>query len=131
MGIDEEEKVFIVEFDGIKVKMKFGNILTTLVHSWVTTIHKSQGSQYKVAIVIADKSMTYQLNANLLYTGLSRATTFELVLTQAQTINNAMKKFANMERRSFLQEFLDEFNNTIIKLDYEDEIEEDDEEEIV
>ena len=131
VGIDEEEKVFIVEFDGIKVKMKFGTILTTLVHSWVTTIHKSQGSQYKVAIVIADKSMTYQLNANLLYTGLSRATTFELVLTQAQTINNAMKKFANMERRSFLQEFLDEFNNTIIKLDYEEEIEEDDEEEIV
>ena len=66
-----------------------------------------------------------------LYTGLSRATTFELVLTQPQTINSAMKKFANMERRSFLQEFLDEFNNTIIKLDYEDEIEEDDEEEIV
>lgn len=108
--INENEKVFIVEFDGIKVKIKFGNVLSQLVHSWVTTIHKSQGSQYKVAIVIADKSMTYQLNANLLYTGFSRAKEYMLVLTQAQTINRALKKIANMERRSFLQELLAMYN---------------------
>lgn len=108
--IDEEEKVFIVNFDGINVKIKFGNVLSTLVHSWVTTIHKSQGSQYKVVIIIADKSMTYQLNANLLYTGGSRAKEFELWLTQPNTINNAMRKYANMERRSFLQELLHYYN---------------------
>lgn len=110
IDIDEEEKVFIVEIDDVQVKMKFGTILTNLVHSWATTIHKSQGSQYDVVIVIADKSMTYQLNANLLYTGLSRAKKYMLVLTQAQTINRAMKKFANMERRSFMQELLDKYN---------------------
>jgi exodeoxyribonuclease V alpha subunit len=111
IDIDEEEKVLIIDIDGIKVKMKFGNILTNLVHSWVTTIHKSQGSQYPVVIVIADKSMTFQLNANLLYTGFSRAKEYMLVLTQASTINKAMKKFANMERRSFMQELLDMYNN--------------------
>jgi exodeoxyribonuclease V alpha subunit len=110
VDIDEAEKVFIVEIDGIQVKMKFGTILSNLVHAWVTTIHKSQGSQYKVVICIADKSMTYQLNANLLYTGLSRAKEYMLVLGQAQTINRAMKKFANMERRSFMQELLHAFN---------------------
>jgi exodeoxyribonuclease V alpha subunit len=110
VDIDESEKVFIVEIDGIQVKMKFGTILSNLVHAWVTTIHKSQGSQYKVVIVIADRSMTYQLNANLLYTGFSRAKEYMLVLGQAQTINRAMKKFANMERRSFMQELLHKFN---------------------
>jgi exodeoxyribonuclease V alpha subunit len=111
IDIDEAEKVFIVEIDGIQVKMKFGTILTNLVHAWVTTIHKSQGSQYKVVIVIADKSMTYQLNANLLYTGFSRAKEYMLVLTQAITVNRAIKKFANMERRSFMQELLHKFNS--------------------
>lgn len=111
IDIDDNDKVFIVEIDDIKVKMPFGTILTNLVHAWVTTIHKSQGSQYKVVILIADKSMTYQLNANLLYTGLSRAKEYELVLTQALTINRAMQKFANMERRSFLQELLDMYNS--------------------
>lgn len=111
IDIDEQEKVFIIEIDGIKVKMNFNNILTNLVHSWVTTIHKSQGSQYKVVILIADKSMKYQLNANLLYTGGSRAKEYELWLTQAETINYSIRKFANMERRSFMQELLDNYNN--------------------
>ncbi len=115
LDIDENEKVFIIEIDNIRVKMKFADVLTTLVHSWVTTIHKSQGSQYKVIILIADKSMSFQLNANLLYTGESRAKDFMLVLTQAITINKAMKKFANMERRSFLQELIHEFNDDINK----------------
>lgn len=110
IDIDTEEKVVIIEFDGIKVKMKFGVLLSNLTHAWVTTIHKSQGSQYKVVIAIADKSMTYQLNANLLYTGFSRAQNFELVLGQAEVINIAMEKFANMERKSFLQELLHLYN---------------------
>jgi exodeoxyribonuclease V alpha subunit len=125
IDIDDNEKVFIVEFDGIQAKMKFGTILTNLTHAWVTTIHKSQGSQYKVVIVIADKSMTYQLNANLLYTGLSRAKDYMLVLTQAQTINRAIKKFANMERRSFMQDLLYKFNvdtNEVIN-DYRENVE--------
>jgi len=113
IDINDEEKVFIVEIDDVQVKMKFNTILTNLVHSWVTTIHKSQGSQYDVVIVVADKSMTYQLNANLLYTGLSRAKKYMLVLTQAQTINRAMKKFANMERRSFMQEMLHMYNSNL------------------
>jgi exodeoxyribonuclease V alpha subunit len=123
IDIDDNEKVFIVEIDGIQVKMKFGTILTNLVHAWVTTIHKSQGSQYKVVIVITDKSMTFQLNANLIYTGFSRAKDFMLVLGQAETINRAIKKFANMERRSFLQEFLAMYNedrNEEIDHDYSD-----------
>lgn len=111
IDINDEKKSFVVEFDGIMVYMPQNTILTNLSHAWVTTIHKSQGSQYKVVIMIADKSMTYQLNANLLYTGLSRAKEYELVLTQSDTINRAMKKHANMERRSFLQEMLDMFNN--------------------
>ncbi|MGV4321293.1 AAA family ATPase [Bacillus mojavensis] len=110
VDIDESGKVFIIDFDDILVKVKFGVVLTNLTHSWASTIHKSQGGQYKVVIVVCDKSATFQLNANLLYTGFSRAQEYMLVLGQPTTINKAMDKFANMERRSFLQEMLDKFN---------------------
>lgn len=110
VDIDEVRKEFIIDFEGIVVRMKFANILMNLMHAWVTTIHKSQGSQYKVVITIIDKSMKFQLNANLLYTGLSRATQFLLVLGQAEAVNHAISKFANMERRSFLQEMLIDYN---------------------
>lgn len=129
--IDEEDKSFIIDFEGIVVKIKFGQILTQIIHSWVTTIHKSQGSQYKVVIVIIDKSAKFQLNANLIYTGFSRAKDFMLVLGQANAINHGIKKFANMERRSFLQELLHKFNGDTNEaiLGYEDVIEEEENEE--
>ncbi|UUV45896.1 RecD-like DNA helicase [Bacillus phage vB_BanS-Thrax1] len=110
VDIDEVQKVVIVDFEGIVVKIKFEVALSSLLHCWATTIHKSQGSQYQVVIVIVDKSMKYQLNANLLYTGVSRAKKFLLVLGQANAINHGISKFANMERRSFLQEMIDMFN---------------------
>jgi exodeoxyribonuclease V alpha subunit len=110
IDIYEDEKVFVIDFDGIYIKMKFDMVLTSLTHSWATTIHKSQGSQYPIVIVIVDKSMKYQLTANLLYTGFTRAQKFLLCLGQADAINHGIKKFANMQRRSFLQEMLHHFN---------------------
>jgi ATP-dependent exoDNAse (exonuclease V) alpha subunit len=110
LDIDEETKIIIVEFDGVNVKIKFEDALVTLLHCWSTTIHKSQGSQYEVVIMIIDKSMKYQLNANLLYTGVSRAKKYFLGIGQAEAINFGAKKFANMERKSFMQELLHKFN---------------------
>lgn len=107
-NINEEEKIVQIKMDEDIIEVGTNNMLGRFLHSWATTIHKSQGSQYKVVIVVADRSMTYQLNANLLYTAFSRAEDYMLVLTQALTINRAMRKFINMERRSFMQELLGE-----------------------
>lgn len=106
VDIDEKDKALVIDFEGIVIKMPFSDVLESIMHSWCITIHKSQGSQYKVAFVIADRSMLWQLNANLLYTGFSRAKEYMMVLTQPATINRAMTKFANMERRSFLKKLL-------------------------
>lgn len=111
IDIDEDEKVFIIKFDDIKIKMKFGTMLTNIVHAWVMTIHKSQGSQYDVVISITDRSSTYQLNANLMYVAWSRAKKYLLNLGQAETIGRAMGKFANMQRRSFLRDLLIDLND--------------------
>lgn len=127
IDIDEKDKCLIIDFEGIIVKMPFSSIMTNLIHSWAMTIHKSQGSQYKVVIVVADKSAKYQLNANLLYTGISRATNYVLLLSQAETIISSQNKFINMERRSFLMGMLQEdFDGK--ELDEAPEIQFDDEE---
>lgn len=70
--------------------------------------YNCQGSQYKVVLAIVDSSSTFQLNANLLYTGFSRATDYMLISGQAKAINIALQKFANLERRSFTRELLQE-----------------------
>lgn len=114
IDIDDVEKVFVIDFEGVIVKMSYSTILSSLMHSWVTTIHKSQGSQYKVVIVVVDKSAKFQLNANLMYTGFSRAKEFMLVLGQSDAVNHGITKFINMERRSFLQELLQSAKNGAI-----------------
>lgn len=113
IDIDEEKKLFVIDFDGIIVKLTFDNVRDKLVHSWCLSIHKSQGGSFKVVIVIIDKSMKFQLNANLIYTGFSRAQQYMLVLGQANAINYGIRKFANIERRSFLKELLIEFDEKI------------------
>lgn len=110
IAVDEKEKEMVIDFEGIHVKMKFETVLKTIIHAWCMTIHKSQGSQYDVVITILDKSMKFQLNANLIYTAWSRAKKYLLTLGQADAINHGLKKFANMERRSFMQEMLHQFN---------------------
>ncbi|MFS0905768.1 AAA family ATPase [Priestia aryabhattai] len=117
LDINIPGKFMVVDFDDIHVKMKFETVPTNLIHSWATTIHKSQGSQYKVVIVIIDKSMKRQLNANLIYTGFSRPKDYMLTLGQAEAINHGVKIFANMERRSFLQELLQQFGNADEKIE--------------
>jgi len=109
--IDEFNKEFVIDIDGNLIKMKFKKVITNIIHSWSMTIHKSQGSQYPVSIMVADKSATRQLNSNLLYTGSSRAKKYMLIFTQPKTLHISMKKFENMERRSFLKELLLEKNN--------------------
>lgn len=110
IDIDLSQNKVIIEFDDIRVAISKGDMYSSIVHAYSMSIHKSQGSQFKVVILVADKSMSYQLNANLLYTGLSRAQQYQLVICQPEVINRSMKKFINMKRRSFLQEFIDKFS---------------------
>ena len=103
--IDDVEKEVIVDFGFDKVPMEY-KMLDQLLHAWCLTKHKVQGSSYKAVIAIADKSHKFQINANLIYTAFTRPEEYLVILTQAETINYAIKKVANLQRNTFLQEML-------------------------
>lgn len=106
VNVNNDEGYVLVEIDDNTLKYDFKDAINTLRHAWCVTTYKAQGSQYKIVIALADKSSTYQLNANLLYTGFSRATEYMLILGQSKTLNIALGKFENLERKCFLQELL-------------------------
>lgn len=107
IAVNEGSKDIIIDFEGNHVLFSFSEAVKKLTHSWCMTTFKAQGSQFEVVLAIVDASATYQLNANLLYTAMSRARKFLGVFGQAQTFNKAIKKFANFNRQSFLGEFLE------------------------
>lgn len=103
--VNNEKMHIVVDYGFDHIKVPF-NALDTILHAYAMTIHKSQGSGFPCVIVIADKAHKWQLNANLLYTAITRTQKYLCMLTQADVINSSMSKNVNLQRNTFLQELL-------------------------
>lgn len=106
---DEKKEIddsgIYVQFDFGIVQMGFDE-MNQLLHAWCLTMHKSQGSAAKSVLIVMDKAHKFQLNANLIYTAITRCREKLVILCQAETLNFAMKKFENMRRNTFLCDLL-------------------------
>ncbi len=67
-----DDNILIVDFMGIEVAYKPGDLIN-LKHAFAMSIHKSQGSEYKVVIMPLYRSYSIMLKRKLLYTGITRA----------------------------------------------------------
>jgi exodeoxyribonuclease V alpha subunit len=105
VDINTEDKEMIVDFEFDVIPISFTK-LDQILHSWCMTAHKSQGSSSPVVVAILDKAHKFQINANLLYTMCTRAEDKLIILCQADVINFAMKKVANLSRNTFLKTML-------------------------
>lgn len=67
------------------------------------TIHKSQGSESKYGIMIAASQHNYSLNANLLYTGITRFKERCYLFGSFRTIRQKVRVFENKSRNTVLE----------------------------
>lgn len=67
-----EDKNLIVDFMGNEVSYKMGDLIN-LKHAYAMSIHKSQGSEYKVVVMPIYRSYSIMLKRKLLYTAITRA----------------------------------------------------------
>jgi exodeoxyribonuclease V alpha subunit len=68
VGIDPEESMLTVSFEGREVAYGFGE-LDELVLAYATTINKAQGSEYPVVVIPLTTQHYAMLARNLLYKG--------------------------------------------------------------
>ncbi|MCK4265375.1 ATP-dependent RecD-like DNA helicase [Candidatus Babeliales bacterium] len=80
--------------------------LNELVLSYAISIHKSQGSEFKVVIVSIFMQHFIMLRRNLIYTALTRAKEFCYFVGEARAIAMGIKNDKDIERNTFLNEFL-------------------------
>ena len=78
--IDSNERQMEVEFDDGKVAWYAFSELDQLEHAYAITIHKAQGSEFDVVILVVPQSSNMLLTRNLLYTGLTRAKKLLIVI---------------------------------------------------
>jgi RecD/TraA family predicted helicase len=107
---ERDKNGIVIQFDSGLVRLDF-NRASQLLHSWSVTGHRMQGSAADATISIADKANTFMLSANFIYTMLTRARQKGILLTQAETLNRAVRKFDNMRRNTHMQSLLQGVND--------------------
>ena len=95
----------IANFNGIRVKY-YRNDMNMVKLGYAISIHKSQGGGFKTVILCTPQSHIFMLNSNLLYVGLTRMKQKLYHLGSLQSVNQAVKKKANLTRHTFMQNLL-------------------------
>lgn len=95
----------VSNYDGTLIYYDKGK-LKNIKLAYAITTHKSQGGQFKVVILVTPRSHTFMLNSNLLYVGISRAKEKCYHLGEIKTVNNALKKKENFDRKTLLGDLL-------------------------
>lgn len=101
-GINEKEKYLCVKFDDEKVCQYEFNDLEQIEHSYCMTIHKAQGSEFDVVIMIIPQAAPMLLTRNLLYTGLTRAKKLLIVIGNDRIVNFMIKNVDSKKRNTGL-----------------------------
>lgn len=71
--VDPAAKTVMAQFGEAEIEIERKDLSAFLSHAWCISIHKSQGSEYQKACVVADSNGAGMLQKRLLYTAVSRA----------------------------------------------------------
>lgn len=99
---DEEEGVLIIRLDDGRYYECNQKEVINLSLSYVSTIHKSQGSQYKAVIIVHNDEHKYMLNKNLFYTGVTRAKQYVHLLGDKGAFEYAIWNDKVADRNTYL-----------------------------
>lgn len=103
-----------VIFDDDKIVKYEANILEELEHAYAITIHKSQGSEFPVVVMIITNGPPMLYTRNLLYTGVTRAKEFLIILGKemllSRMIDNVDTKKRNTGLKYKIGKYVDIFN---------------------
>jgi exodeoxyribonuclease V alpha subunit len=103
--IDDEEGAVVVDFDGREVSYPFAE-LDTLLPAFATTIHKSQGSEYRAVVIPVVTQHYAMLVRNLLYTGVTRGKDLVVLIAQKKALAISLRSRQTKRRWTKLREWL-------------------------
>lgn len=99
--IDFEEQAVDIDFDGTRVMYEFGE-LDELVHAFAMSVHKAQGSEYRVVVMPILTQHYMLLQRNLLYTAVTRAKQLVVLVGSKKAIAMAVRNNKIAQRNSRL-----------------------------
>ena len=105
-SIDEEERELTVAFDGNRfVEYSFQD-LDQIRLAYASSIHKSQGSEYKVVVMGVHTQHYTLLQKNLIYTGITRGKNLVVLIGCEKALNIALSRTTGAVRYTQLKRWL-------------------------
>lgn len=103
--IDREEQKLFIDFEGRQVEYDITE-LDELVLAYATTIHKSQGSEFKVVVAPLTTQHYVMLQKNLLYTCVTRARQILVLVGSKKAVGMAVSNDRVQQRNTRLSQRL-------------------------
>ncbi|MDQ2087785.1 ATP-dependent RecD-like DNA helicase [Herbivorax sp. ANBcel31] len=104
-NIDMEDKTLIISFDGNDVEYD-STELDQVVLAYATTVHKSQGSEYKIVVAPFTMQHYMMLQRNLLYTCVTRAKKIFVLVGSKKAVYMAISNNKIQKRNTMLSQRL-------------------------
>lgn len=105
INIDEQNCEITVDFDN-KIIVYTEENINELMLSYAITVHKSQGSEFPVVIMLFHSSLNILLNKNIIYTGWTRARNTVVCIGNKNELLIGIDKIDNTIRNSLIKEKL-------------------------
>ncbi len=109
--INISDKTIQIRFDDDRVAWYEPSELEQIEHSYAITIHKAQGSEFDVVIMVVPPSSPILLTRNLLYTGITRAKKLLIVIGSDKVISYMIKNVDSKKRNTGLEYKIKNLNN--------------------
>jgi exodeoxyribonuclease V alpha subunit len=99
------DDILVVDFFGNEVSYKKSDLIN-LKHAFAMSIHKSQGSEYKIVIMPLFRSYSIMLKRKLIYTGVTRAKEKLILMGDLNAMRYGVEK-TESSRQSVLKELIE------------------------
>ena len=100
--IDEKEKNIQIKFDDDKIAWYAFSELEQIEHAYSITVHKAQGSEFDVVIMVIAPSAPMLLTRNLLYTAMTRAKKLLIMVGNKNVLEFMIQNADNKKRNTGL-----------------------------
>lgn len=100
---ESKKNEIYINFDGNTVKY-LPNDFAKIKHGYIISIHKSQGSEFGLVIIILCKSYYKMLYRKLVYTAITRAKNKLILLGEVDSFNYSVQNNLEIKRKTTLKE---------------------------
>lgn len=115
-GIDREKEELYATFMDNEVRYERGD-LDNLTHAYAMSIHKSQGSEYKVVILPLFRAHTIMLKRRLIYTAITRAEEALVVFGEVELLKSAIRDLEDARRTKLAKKLRQNVSDRAAQID--------------